>query len=803
MDYDWRDFKARHGGSEGARAAFEKACESLFRKRHPGRNVQAVRANPGDEGIDVYVGDLGQEPIDVYQCKFFLEAIGDSQKSQIRDSFQTATSTDKYDLQKWTLCLPKVLDVAESQWWGEFRKGALNSSGAEIDLLNGDQLLKEAGNYGLIEEWFKVPLEPASLSHSEVTAYLKAAANLPIDALDPEFYLPLAVEPCDLSQGGTPSSEDGRTISLKTAISDHGNTLLLGAPGAGKTLALKHIARDLANEANTTDKTNNLVPLLCEVRHYEGQNLDEWLADRVDRLLRPLGKSLGFEASVRASRMRQWLASDSWRFVILLDGLDEIHDDYRTKWKDELSSWLVSQHTFVLTCRETDAPSFFHGTLKCYKLRPLADEHVREYLNTRLRPIQRDLYITPFKRNEHLRKLMRNPLMLQTIALVLIADPGAKLSSNRGLLFEQLMTHLPRIRREQGYTSPIPLPVLMDQLSVIGLGMHNYDMQSVEWSVARKWRVESRHEIEDVLSFAKCCRILKRDGKTEQTIEFFHPLFAKYFAAKGCEHRLRNGETLDALIGPIVFADKWYDVIEMLSGVHSNSEAFVNWLAELILKARERYWDIHETKMLDSGSLLYHCWRGLELEVAERTKEIVIDALIVSIETPNPLCDACQLLSEIDSERALADVCQMFAEQVEEVRGNLRETPHDLWPVRQLSYFGRHRYQPALKSLLRFLAIAKDDFTRNTAIKAITEILETRADDDDVCGTLTETLDDSAPVVRATSAHFLGELRASRAIPKLDQMTSCDHEESQWGVVSQIAAQAIEKINQMDADTAT
>lgn len=70
MERDWRDFKALHGHIEGGRAAFEPACEALLRKMFPNQPVQVVRANPGDEGIDILVGEIGIEPIHVFQCKF-------------------------------------------------------------------------------------------------------------------------------------------------------------------------------------------------------------------------------------------------------------------------------------------------------------------------------------------------------------------------------------------------------------------------------------------------------------------------------------------------------------------------------------------------------------------------------------------------------------------------------------------------------------------------------------------------------------------------------------------------------------
>ena len=118
MKSDWHDYVRLHGNEEGARAAFEHDCEALLKKQFPMQSVGLVRANPGDEGVDVYVGELGIAPVDVYQCKFFLEALGDSQRAQIRRSFASALASKEYTTRSWVLCVPLLdLTMAENKWW--------------------------------------------------------------------------------------------------------------------------------------------------------------------------------------------------------------------------------------------------------------------------------------------------------------------------------------------------------------------------------------------------------------------------------------------------------------------------------------------------------------------------------------------------------------------------------------------------------------------------------------------------------------------------------------------------------------
>lgn len=61
------------GGKEGARELFEKLIRQLVGLRYPG--VSRVTANPGDWGIDTFVGEL-DGVISVWQSKFFIDGVG-------------------------------------------------------------------------------------------------------------------------------------------------------------------------------------------------------------------------------------------------------------------------------------------------------------------------------------------------------------------------------------------------------------------------------------------------------------------------------------------------------------------------------------------------------------------------------------------------------------------------------------------------------------------------------------------------------------------------------------------------------
>ena len=158
MDRNWQDFKELKGGIEGARAAFETACETLFRKIHSDQDVSQIEVKQGDGGIDIFIGSLGVEPITVIQCKFFLYDFGDSQKDQIRKSFKTAIESEKYELERWILCIPSVMDIDSTSWWFKWRKKItdnLEKNESFISLKNGNELIDLMKEYGLYNQIFQ------------------------------------------------------------------------------------------------------------------------------------------------------------------------------------------------------------------------------------------------------------------------------------------------------------------------------------------------------------------------------------------------------------------------------------------------------------------------------------------------------------------------------------------------------------------------------------------------------------------------------------------------------------------------
>ncbi len=180
MNRNWVDFKSLHGNIAGAREAFEDACESLFRKKYSNLHVSQVKVNRGDDGIDIFIGELGQEPITVYQCKFFLEKFGDSQQAQIRKSFATAIKSSNYELKEWILCVPTVFDISENSWWFKWKKKKITELSKEKDfikIINGNALIDIFKELKLYNQVFKIE---DSIKIAEIhNAIIKKTVDIP------------------------------------------------------------------------------------------------------------------------------------------------------------------------------------------------------------------------------------------------------------------------------------------------------------------------------------------------------------------------------------------------------------------------------------------------------------------------------------------------------------------------------------------------------------------------------------------------------------------------------------------------
>lgn len=213
-------------GEAGARERFEKLVVRIVKSLHP--SAKPIRANPGDWGIDAYVGLLAEGQVRVWQAKFHLTAFGDSQKRQIRDAYTTArdkAAGEKYELLAWTLCIPIDFDPDEQKWWDDWATERQGEDGVQMELWNLAELevlLAKPDAADVRQEYFPhlppvhqpqapaivPPDDPDKLEELLFIRQLREAGLTELDSAKEQFYnAELVVR--DLADKGLVTREEG------------------------------------------------------------------------------------------------------------------------------------------------------------------------------------------------------------------------------------------------------------------------------------------------------------------------------------------------------------------------------------------------------------------------------------------------------------------------------------------------------------------------------------------------------------------------------------------------------------------
>ena len=117
---------------EGAREIFAQLVTHCVRANEPG--ARPIRPDPGDEGVDTFAGEFSTG-VRVWQAKYFMSGIGQSQQAQIRDSWKTCIeSSYAKRLVSWTLCIPCELSIDEQKWWEQWKAKELKKQKVPMDI---------------------------------------------------------------------------------------------------------------------------------------------------------------------------------------------------------------------------------------------------------------------------------------------------------------------------------------------------------------------------------------------------------------------------------------------------------------------------------------------------------------------------------------------------------------------------------------------------------------------------------------------------------------------------------------------
>ncbi len=188
---------------------------------------------------------------------------------------------------------------------------------------------------------------------------------------------------------------------------EHGKRLLiLGKPGAGKTITLLDLARKLIARARENPK--HPLPVVFNLASWaeKKQSLDDWLINELENKYR-VSKPLG----------RYWV--ERHELLLLLDGLDEVREDKREKCIEAINAYCKSDVQAVVCSRRREYESISDKTkLEAWQailMQPLTKAQIFAYLDglkEKAEPVRKALEGDP-----DLLELAQTPLLLNVMLM--------------------------------------------------------------------------------------------------------------------------------------------------------------------------------------------------------------------------------------------------------------------------------------------------------------------------------------------------------------------------------------------------
>jgi hypothetical protein len=199
-----------HWTEEGGRSVFAEIVTQCARSIYP--SARAVRPDPGDEGIDTFVGEL-EGDLKVYQSKYFCDRIGDSQKAQIRSSWKRCSESAAFKrLVLWTLCIPIEMSIDETKWWQTWRARESKKRHCQIELWDKSDFLSFGARPDLVRI-FAIALKQGTTYPNLETALnaMRSPAARPLKKLPSAAHLRDAIFVRKLEAAGVPQHRAART----------------------------------------------------------------------------------------------------------------------------------------------------------------------------------------------------------------------------------------------------------------------------------------------------------------------------------------------------------------------------------------------------------------------------------------------------------------------------------------------------------------------------------------------------------------------------------------------------------------
>jgi len=563
-------------------------------------------------------------------------------------------------------------------------------------ILEIEDLRKEIA--GLEYSNSKTPISPFINSYLE--AMRKYCASLPYLTLQNmqlpralgDFYIPLSAIPYTPSEEISNDLEDQEpeVLNILDAIRDYSDKhiFILGDPGSGKSTLLRQLAENAWDAPERVRLNTKHLPLLVPLRQMTTDGSIE------DRFNRALTGELGLPRKLPNNFFFDWPAQTGTRWLILLDGLDEVSAQERPK----LIRWLkmvldsLEPNLVIITSRPSG-----------YKPGELEDPQLSRDLRLSIDPLSEDLQlgidphliitdsrfrhfnILPFAdkqihdfsiewfgdmANAFIGELVRvsagdllgTPLLL-TIAANVYHEKG-RLAERRSTLYGQYVDIWLSEAEQQGLKAELGerickvAKLALAQLA-LSISEQSHPQDAALDEILAKYFTQKLQMSEDeafteALSFLRI--ISRRSGvffSKAETYDFIHPTFREYLAALRLS--LNFGKNIDLIwewlckrIDDLVQGE----LIIFLLGIYTDkygSRITNEIVRRICITDKKDIWSNHE-RLLFAGRCLAEKI-GLESEFRDAIIRSIIASMFIS-----GSARALNIIASIDSSEVIRGI---------------------------------------------------------------------------------------------------------------------------------------------------
>lgn len=325
--------------------------------------------------------------------------------------------------------------------------------------------------------------------------------------------------------------------------------VLTGEPGAGKTVALRHLAATYAMQLIEPDRP---IPIYLPLNQYDGQeSISAFISSSLSE------KPILLSFSQLAKRLEDILPHHRW--LLLLDGFNEIGESkqdtirHRQAFLRALQTFVRDYHVeVVISSRENAIPDI--KDFQIVNLRPLDQLGIEQCLYL-YAPEYAPAILQELEKQPSLRHMVANPFRAKAIAQ--IYRPNSNLPTTPVSLFAQLTSHL--VHRETTRCQTIgsyfpPIEIWQNTVLQTAVSMHRNHTTT---STLPTTDEEQKH-----LAFAAQCGLLLL--VTNQVV-FIHQQLQEYFAALWLKAEILE-ENLENEYLNTIWQDSYWDETVLLLG---------------------------------------------------------------------------------------------------------------------------------------------------------------------------------------------------------------------------------------------